>query len=41
MGKKLTTAGQESFLVFLATKPVLVKNFYLTGGTALGKFYLF
>lgn len=40
MGKKIVTPQQEKFLSFFATQPVLVRNFYFTGGTALSKFYL-
>jgi hypothetical protein len=40
MGKKVTTSEQEKFLSFIAAVPVLRKNFYFTGGTALSKFYL-
>lgn len=40
MGKKIITLQQEKFLTFFASQPVLAKDFYFTGGTALSKFYL-
>lgn len=40
MGKTILTSQQLNFLEFAQAQPAIVKNFYLTGGTALSEFYL-
>ena len=39
MGKTILTAHQLDFLELAQAEPFIVKNFYLTGGTALAAFY--
>lgn len=39
MGKSILTAKQLDFLELAQTQTTIVKNFYLTGGTALAEFY--
>lgn len=40
MSKRILTKTQESFLRHVGENTFLIKNFYLTGGTALAVFYL-
>ena len=40
MGKTILTPKQLKFLELAAVEPKIVKDFYLTGGTALSEFYL-
>src|SRR3989338_3960190 len=39
MGKTILTARQLDFLELAQSEPSIVKNYYLTGGTALAVFY--
>ena len=40
MGKNILSPKQLKFLELASATPSIVKNFYLTGGTALAEFYL-
>lgn len=41
MGKTILTARQLDFLELAQSEPFIIKDFYLTGGTALAAFYYF
>ena len=41
MGKTILTPNQLNFLELAQAEPFIVKNFYLTGGTALAAFYYY
>ncbi len=41
MGKTILTTHQLNFLELAQSNPYIIKNFYLTGGTALAAFYYF
>ena len=41
MGKTILTANQLDFLELAQSEPFIIKDFYLTGGTALSAFYYF
>ena len=40
MAKSLLTKNQKNFLDFFNNQPLLYKNFYFSGGTALSEYYL-
>lgn len=40
MGKTILTKNQQKIFFYLSKDQTFVKNFYLTGGTALSEFYL-
>ncbi|KKQ79719.1 MAG: hypothetical protein UT01_C0030G0011 [Candidatus Daviesbacteria bacterium GW2011_GWA1_38_7] len=39
MGKSILTTEQFNFLEYAQAQASIIKNFYLTGGTALAEFY--